>query len=175
MTRPIVWAVGAFAALAITATLAGERLAGLAGRRGPEPAVRAVASTDRAAPIFDPVVTVSADLRGHYIVRPSIEGVSVAMMVDTGASSIALRHEDALALGLRPSRSEFTGRAGTANGTIEFAPVRIREIRLNGILVRDVDAAVMPPGRLGMSLLGMSFLRQLRGFDIAGGRLTLRG
>lgn len=175
MTRPIVWAVGAFAALAITATLAGERLAGFSGRRAAEPVTKAQASTDRAAPVFNPIVTVSSDLRGHYIVRPTIDGVSVAMMIDTGASLIALRHEDALALGIRPSPSAFTGRAGTANGTVAVAPVRIREMRLNGILVRDVEAAVMPPGRLGMSLLGMSFLRQLRGFDISAGRLTLRG
>jgi aspartyl protease family protein len=55
------------------------------------------------------------------------------------------------------------------------APVRIREMRVGDIVVRDVEAVVAPPGRLRTSLLGMSFLRSLRGFDISGGRLTLRG
>ena len=55
------------------------------------------------------------------------------------------------------------------------APVRIRELRVGDIAVRDVEAVVVPEGRLGTSLLGMSFLRRLKGFDMAGGRLTLRG
>jgi aspartyl protease family protein len=55
------------------------------------------------------------------------------------------------------------------------APVRIRELRVGDIAVRDVEAVVVPEGRLGTSLLGMSFLRRLKGFDMAGGRLTLKG
>jgi aspartyl protease family protein len=63
----------------------------------------------------------------------------------------------------------------TANGVVQTAPVRIREIRVGDILVRDVEAVVLPPRALGVSLLGMSFLRRLEGFEIAKGRLVLRG
>ena len=38
----------------------------------------------------------------------------------------------------------------------------------------NVTAAVMPPGTLDRSLLGMSFLDRLSAFEIAGDRLVLR-
>jgi aspartyl protease family protein len=41
--------------------------------------------------------------------------------------------------------------------------------------VRNVEGVVLPPGKLGTSLLGMSFLKRLGGFEIAQGRLVLKG
>ena len=96
------------------------------------------------------------------------------MMVDTGATVIALSAEDAAQAGIRPLRSDFRGRVATANGSIEVAPVRLGEVRLGGIVVRDVEAVVLPPGALRGSLLGMSFLRRLAAFEMGGGRLVLK-
>ncbi len=97
------------------------------------------------------------------------------MLVDTGASLVALSHEDAALLGIRVSQKDFTRRSSTANGVVETAPVRIKEIRIGDIVMRDVDAAVLPPRALNTSLLGMSFLKRLDGFEISKGRLLLRG
>jgi aspartyl protease family protein len=97
------------------------------------------------------------------------------MMVDTGATIVALTSADAAAIGLQPAPAEYRASVSTANGTVKVAPVRIREIRIGEIVVRDVAAVVMPPGALGRSLLGMSFLRQLRSFDVTRGQLTMRG
>ncbi len=179
MTRPIIWAVATCGAIALAAHLAGERLSRLADARSvaarsyvsATTSPRTSAGTDMAARI----VTVDGDRRGHFAVDAALDGRRVTMLVDTGASIVALTHEDALASGIRPFPSDYTTRIGTANGTVSAAPVRIREMRVGDIQVRDVEAVVMPAGRLGTSLLGMSFLRQLRGFDIAGNRLTLRG
>ena len=97
------------------------------------------------------------------------------MLVDTGATTVALTYEDAASAGIRPFPGDFTRRVSTANGSVAVAPVRLREVRIGDLTVRDVDAVVVPSGRLGTSLLGMSFLRHLGGFDIADNRLTLRG
>ena len=39
----------------------------------------------------------------------------------------------------------------------------------------DVEAVVLPAGALSISLLGTSFLRRLRGYEVQGGRMVLRG
>ncbi|TDR85419.1 retropepsin-like aspartic protease family protein [Enterovirga rhinocerotis] len=173
MTRVLTWAAGTACAAALAASLAGERLAGLvATREGPEKSVAAPARQ----PFQEPrSVSVLGDGRGHFAVEASVDGQVVPMLVDTGASLVVLREEDARNLGIRPSRAEFTGRAQTANGTVETAPVRIRSLKVGGIEIRDVEAAIVPEGRLGMNLLGMSYLRRLKGFEIAGNRLLLRG
>lgn len=174
MTRPILWATGALVAIALSGSMAGTRLAGLSGWAKPaQPTTRAIETPPAAG--GDRLLVVNSDLQGHYLVHPEVEGRRVRMMVDTGATIVALTEQDAAAAGYRPLPADYKRRISTANGSVGVAPIRIREMRLGDIIVRDVEAVVVPAGRLGMSLLGMSFLRQLRGFDISGGRLTLRG
>jgi aspartyl protease family protein len=120
------------------------------------------------------VVTVAADRRGHFLVEPSVNGQRLRMLVDTGASFVALSHEDAASAGVRIAPGDYTVTVHTANGVAQAAPVRIAEIRIGDITVREVPAVVARPGALNVSLLGMTFLKRLGGFEIAQGRLTLR-
>ncbi len=182
MTRPIIWAVGTFGVIALAASVAGERLsrlsAGMSPNRSPTEASASAFEPSKSGPTFGNAgrtLTVDGDRNGHFIVETAVDGRRLTMIVDTGASIVALSHEDALAAGIRPLPSDFKGRISTANGDMAVARVRIREIRVGDIYARDVEAVVVPQGRLRTSLLGMSFLRQLRGFDIASNRLTLRG
>lgn len=168
MPRPIVWALGVLGAAALSSTLVGHRLAGRSGDSVATPRASAAVSEAR-------VLSVSADLQGHFILHPTLDGRRVRMLVDTGASLVALSHEDARLAGITVAEREFTRTIQTANGVVRAAPVRIREMRVGDILVRDVEAIVLPAGRLGTSLLGMTFLRRLGGFEISQGRLTLRG
>ena len=94
-------------------------------------------------------------------------------MVDTGASIVALSFEDARAIGLYVRDSDFTHRVSTANGFARIAPVTIDRISVGDIMVRDVSGAVMEPGKLGTTLLGMSFLSRLQRVDIRSGMLVL--
>ncbi len=169
MTRPIVWAFGTMAAAALSATTAGERIASQLGLVATAPAPGAPAEDRR------PTTTVAADWRGHFIVHPTLDGRRIRMMVDTGASLVALSHEDAELAGIRVGPRDYTHRVATANGVVAAAPIRIGEVRIGEIAVRNVEALVLPPGKLGTSLLGMSFLKRLPGFEIAKGRLVLKG
>jgi aspartyl protease family protein len=96
------------------------------------------------------------------------------MLVDTGASFVSLSQRDAELLGLRPTEKDFIYRMQTANGIVKAAPVRLREMQVGDISVRDVDAVVHRAGGPPISLLGMSFLRRLAGFEQVQGRLILR-
>lgn len=181
MTRPIVWALGTLVSIGLSTTLTGRRLAEFAGTLKPQRADAATPVVPLPRSLPSPTTSserrlvVEGDQLGHFLVRPRIEGADFLMVVDTGASTVALTAEDAARAGIRPGSGDFNISVSTANGTAKAAPVRLREVRIGEIVIRDVDAIVMTPGRLGISLLGMSFLRRLRGFDIAGGQMTLRG
>jgi aspartyl protease family protein len=110
---------------------------------------------------------------GHYYARAEINGRPIDVMVDTGASMVALTYEDAERAGLSLKPSDFTGRVSTANGTAAVAPVMLDRVSIGHVQVRNVRAAVCERGKLEKTLLGMSFLSRLDRVDIKQGRLTL--
>lgn len=120
------------------------------------------------------IVALKGDRRGHFVADAQVNGTFTRVLVDTGASIVVFSDEDARAAGLNPPKSAFTARMMTANGAVMAARVRISEMRLQSIVVRDVEAAVLPAGALKGTLLGMSFLSRLSGFEIQGGTLVLR-
>ena len=109
-------------------------------------------------------VELAPDRFGQYHAEVEIDGKRLAMLVDTGASFVALTYADAAAVGIRPMPSDFNIRMATANGMASAAEVRLREVRLDTIDVGDVPAIVMPQGVAATSLLGMSFLKKLGEF-----------
>ena len=83
----------------------------------------------------------------------------IDILVDTGASSIALRESSAARLGIHPSARDYNIRMQTANGIGKAARVTLNRIELGGITVRDVEALVIPDEALSTNLLGMSSCR----------------
>ena len=118
-------------------------------------------------------VSIEADASGHYVVDARINGRAVPVMIDTGATTVAITAGTARNLGIVPARSAFTQPVATANGVVDAAPVTLRDVRIGSIVVRDVEALVIPGEGLGTSLLGMSFLGRLQKFESSGGRLLL--
>ena len=118
-------------------------------------------------------VTLKADARGHFQAEAAINGRPIGVMVDTGATSVALRYEDAGALGVRPLLpTDYTVPIATANGTARAARITLAEVRIGDVRVKNVEALVMPERSLGTNLLGMSFIRRLKNVELAGGRMT---
>jgi aspartyl protease family protein len=110
---------------------------------------------------------------GHYYAEAEVNGRALDVMVDTGASMVALTYEDAERAGLSLRPSDFTSRVNTANGIAAVAPVILDRVTIGRVTVRNVRAAVCERGRLNKTLLGMSFLSRLDRVDITQGRLTL--
>ncbi|WP_424971508.1 retropepsin-like aspartic protease family protein [Dinoroseobacter sp. S76] len=109
---------------------------------------------------------------GHYHVVLDVNGAPIEFIVDTGASEVVLSREDALKAGINPENLMFSGLAQTANGRVETAPVRLREVRLGGIEDENVRA-VVNGGEMRKSLLGMSYLNSFDRIEINEGRLIL--
>lgn len=174
---PLRWALGVAAAVALAATYHGDRIAKSVGNDAPNLAtMRAPGPAPAPArPAGRPTLTVAADYRGHYVVHPSVDNFRIKMLVDTGASVVALTAADARALGIQLSPADYKMTLNTANGAVRGARVNLREVRLGDILVRNVEAVVLPAGALSMSLLGTSFLGKLQGYEVQTGRMVLRG
>lgn len=142
--------------------------------RVPHVAASATASSGNSLEQRGRSTVLTADPRGHFLTDATVNGRSVGVMVDTGATSVALRAEDAASLGLRPMPADFTVPIATANGTTKAARVTLAEVRIGDVRVKGVEALVVPERTLGTNLLGMSFMRRLSKVEMAGGRLVLR-
>jgi aspartyl protease family protein len=115
-----------------------------------------------------------AGQNGHFIVKAEINGRNVRVMVDTGASAVALSYEDARDVGLRPGNLDYNVPVSTANGVVKAAGVNLDKVEIDGVRVSDVQGLVMPEGVMRGSLLGMSFLGKLKSFKVEDGVLYLK-
>ncbi len=118
-------------------------------------------------------LSIPRDARGHFQTEGRIGGQRIGFMVDTGASVVALNEKSAARFGFRPNRGDYTTTVSTANGTIKAARTRLAMVELDGIVVRDVDAMVLPDEALSENLLGLSFLSKLKRFEYANGKMVL--
>lgn len=119
------------------------------------------------------MVQLKAGAYGHFYSRVHVNGRAVQAMVDTGASIVALTHDDARTAGIHIRDGDYTHRVSTANGIARVAMVTLDSVAIEDIVVRDVRAAVAEPGKLTKTLLGMSFLGQLRRAEMSRGVLVL--
>ena len=126
------------------------------------------------APVAAATADISANAYGHYVITASINGSDIGVLVDTGATAVALSFEDAEDAGLRPGSLTYDVPVSTANGVAQAARVKIDRIAIDGIEVDDVEALVLPEGALKGTLLGMTFLGRLSSFRVEDGVLRLR-
>jgi len=117
-------------------------------------------------------VTLPMSPDGHFYLTLDLNGVPVRFIVDTGASEVVLSAADAARIGIDPETMIFSGRAYTANGMVETAPVRIEQVALGDVVDRGVRA-VVNRGDLDESLLGMTYLRRFDRLEISGGQMVL--
>jgi len=119
-------------------------------------------------------VALPAGAYGHFETEADINGRTIDVMVDTGASLVALSYDDARRAGIYVNPGDFTGVAQTANGTARVAPVTISRINIGDITVRNVAGVVSERGKSDRTLLGMSFLGRLSRVEMRGGTLVLQ-
>ncbi|RMF09614.1 MAG: TIGR02281 family clan AA aspartic protease [Alphaproteobacteria bacterium] len=124
-------------------------------------------------PAYGDEVVVRRARDGHFWVEADINGVTIPFLVDTGASHVVLSPADADRLGLYLTPNDYTQSYDTANGVVRAAPVELAEVRIGPLRVSNVTASVNG-APLRQSLLGMSFLGRLDGFEYRGDDLVLR-
>jgi aspartyl protease family protein len=111
---------------------------------------------------------------GHFMVHTEANGVTLQMLVDTGASTVVLRPEDGRRLGFEVEQLRYVVPVQTANGTTYAAGVRLNSLSVGRIKMNNVEALIARRGALRENLLGMSFLNRLNSYEFSGEYLTLR-
>ena len=119
-------------------------------------------------------VIIRRRLGGEFVLPATIQGKRVAMLFDTGASTVVLRAEDAAWVGLDTRSLVFNVDVVTANGAASAAEIVLDKVAVGPIVVRNVRALVARKGALGESLLGMSFLERLDSYSVEHGKLVLK-
>ena len=105
-------------------------------------------------------VILASDKNGHFISSGSINGASVRFLVDTGATMVAMNVDEARRAGVNYLAGE-RGYSQTANGVTPIYRVKLAQVTLGDITLRDIDGVVHENGALPVVLLGMSFLGKL--------------
>ena len=142
--------------------------------QGPAQPARIAVATETPPPRADRTVEIRADQSGHFQTTAYINGRAIQVLVDTGATIVAMPYEDAEAVGIYLRDSDFTQRVNTANGIARVAAVTIDSLTIDDITVRNVRAAVAERGKLTTTLLGMSFLGRLSKAEMSRGVLVLK-
>lgn len=119
-------------------------------------------------------VTLRKAQDGHFYAAASINGQKTRLMIDTGASTVVLSAKTAGDVGIAVDKLSYVVPVSTANGRTMTARTTLDSIQIGQIRVNRVSALVARPGDLDVSLLGMSFLGRLEGFEVAGGRMVMR-
>lgn len=97
-----------------------------------------------------------ADAVGQFYTHATINGMTARMLVDTGATTIAMPAADATRFGI-DYRKGRPGTASTANGVTNVFVVHIERLRVGEFEVRNLLATVHETG-LPIILLGSNFL-----------------
>ena len=102
-------------------------------------------------------VTLQRGPDGHYRAEALINGQRVSVLVDTGATGVAISQRTADRLNIS---SRTAVRTSTANGDSVAYMTRLQSVKLGGVEAKDVSALIAP-GLDGDALLGMSFLGRM--------------
>ena len=151
-----------FAAMILCAGVVAARWADRSVPIAASPSAMAAAQEPAPAASNSRTVTLSRSSDGHFRTEARVDGRRLELIVDTGASQIALRASDAARLGIHPTPRDYNVRVSTANGITRAALIQLQRVEVEDIVVRDVAALVQPDEALGVNLLGMSFLSRVR-------------
>ena len=108
-----------------------------------------------------------------FYTNAKINEKNIKFLIDTGASFISLKWEDARNIGINTDKLNFNIKTNTANGNAKAAFVTIKKISINNIVVHNLKALVKPKNTQKISLLGMNFLKKIHEVRIKGNTLTL--
>lgn len=118
-------------------------------------------------------IVVRAGPGGHSSIDARVNGRHVRFLIDTGATDIVLSPADARRVGFEPRTLRYTRVYRTANGTVSGAPVMLDDLTIGPLRFTRLAASVNGAPMRG-SLLGISFLKRFRSYEVKDNTLTLR-
>ena len=119
-------------------------------------------------------ITLSKNQRdGQFWTDARINNKKITLLVDTGASAVALTSEDAKRAGVRLRSLDYNIPVNTAGGQVMAAGTTLKSIKVGPIKVKNVRAFVIPEG-LHVSLLGMTYLGEVRKIEVSSDKMVLK-
>jgi len=165
---------GLFIASAIAVPQLAEMQLSKTAKQSEAPHKVAVQQTRKKSnPLDGRKAVIAMDSRGHFNVDARLNGRRAKVLVDTGATYVAINESTARKIGIRLKDSDFKYKVRTANGITMAAGAMIDEIEIGRVRVKNVQASISRDASLSTILLGMSFLKKLDGFEINGNELIL--
>jgi aspartyl protease family protein len=119
------------------------------------------------------VLVLNESSDGHFYAISEANGVRVRFLIDTGATDTVLSPADAERLGIDVKALDYSKVYGTANGLGRGAPYTLSTLEVGPIALSNVPISINET-EMGSSLLGMSFLKRLRSYEVQDRRLYLR-
>ncbi len=110
---------------------------------------------------FVDAVHVYRDSRGMFRTVGSINGFPTGLLIDTGASSVAMNAAQARRLGIDFRARGNSTYVTTASQVVRAFQVTLDRVKIGNIELRNVDGVVIEGPQPNEVLLGMSFLGRL--------------
>ncbi len=129
-------------------------------------------SSSSEAPVPSDAIVLDREYNGHFYADVQINGSPIRVLVDTGATGIALSRSDAQRAGVAVSAGMFEVVGKGADGDVHGEFVQLDRVSLGSKTVEDVPAVVLNAG--DHSLLGQSFLSKFDTVEIRGDKMYLR-
>ena len=117
-------------------------------------------------------LTLQREGNGHFYADATINNVPIRVLVDTGATGIALSRDDARRAGLAVSSGMFEVVGEGASGDVRGEFVTLDNVSLGTASASSVPAVILDSGE--QSLLGQDFLKQFDTVEIRGDTMVLR-
>ena len=110
---------------------------------------------------------------GQFWTEARVNNRIINFLVDTGAGSVALTPKDAKVAGIKLNQLDYNVIIRTANGEGRAARVFLKSVRVGTIRVKNVEALIVEKG-LSTSLLGMTFLGEIKKIEVTADAMLLR-
>jgi len=107
-------------------------------------------------------VHIVRDNAGSFVANGAINGRSVSFLVDTGANVIAMSEVEARRLNIPYQATGKPAAATTAGGRVKAWAVKLDTVNVGEIRLNNIQAVVIQGKNPPQTLLGMSFLGQLK-------------
>jgi len=175
LIRPLLGLMGPLSRFVVVAILAAMTWIGFdaANRSGlipksmlgtlPDPSVQKVYQTE-----------VPKSWDGLYRAIAQVNARSVGALIDLSVPLVVLQYEEAERMGLHPERAKFETRISVGDTKIDVAPLQLVSVQIDKVVVLNVKGAVAAKGALTTSLIGLSYLENLRLMTLRDGALVLQ-
>lgn len=117
-------------------------------------------------------IIINMSYGNHFYANVKVNNQNIRFMIDTGATDMVLSLRDAKKAGINIAKLIFNKPYQTANGISYGASVVLKDVKFGNLNLKNVRASVNSAD-MGVSLLGMSFLRNFKKYEFYQNKLIL--